>query len=86
MGFSGRKPGRRTRAGRLAAIIAVLSLVGAASQVANTPVGAAPVADFVEESYATGLLGITDLAWPPAGIGVALLARFGPSAVATTRG
>lgn len=61
MGFSGRKPGRRTRAGRLAAIVAVLSLVGAASQVANTPVGAAPVADFVEESYATGLLGITDL-------------------------
>ena len=68
MGFSGRKPGRRTRAGRLAAIIAVLSLVGAASQVANTPVGAAPVADFVEESYATGLLGITDLEWGANGL------------------
>ena len=68
MGFTGRKPGRRTRAGRFAAIVAALSLVGATSQVANTPAGAVPVADFVEESYATGLLGITDLEWAANGL------------------
>lgn len=68
MGFSGRRPGRRTRAGRLVAIIAALSLLGATSQVVNAPAGAAPVADFVEESYATGLLGITDLEWAANGL------------------
>ena len=57
MGFSGRRLGRRTRAGRLAAVIAVLSLIGATSQVATGPAGAAPGADFVQEAYATGLGG-----------------------------
>ena len=68
MGFSGRRLGRRTRAGRLAAVIAVLSLIGATSQVATGPAGAAPVADFVQESYATGLGGITDLEWAANGL------------------